>query len=399
MRIAIYADDPPIREDIVAAGLNRINTRYFTAINDDISIIAASYEKSNYTVKELAPNLQKKIISLHLSTSVINILKKIDKLLERVAGKNFGLLSQICRPTIIKAIKQSNSDIIFVPLGADIRGYIRAVELARTANLPLAVFIGDDFENYARLSNGKNNKKLVEKHLQRCLNATNKFFVISKGLQTLMVENYQVSSTVLNLPFKKQYSVDTAIRNNTVFFLGNASHFYHDGLIDMMDVICDYNEQYNSNVLMQFSIVNLPAIFTKRHLQYIHYGQYENDYSQSEAIAKSLFCIIPTSFEKKYQGIISTSFPSKLMECMAFAKKIVVYGPKDSSSVAYFAENGLQDYIDERDKKKLFSTLQREMDHPSDHSESYNKALIQNHSYDAIKNTILHGLKLSKITV
>lgn len=393
MNFAIFTDNPPIREDVISAGLNRINTRYFTAIYDNISLIAVSNEKTIFCSEDLSPNLRDKIIFTTIPRYVVKILRGTDSFLGRVTGKYYDSLFQFQRNKFINSLKSSGSDALFVPLGADIKGYIRAITLAKLSGLPLAVWIGDDFENYARLSDNEIIVKLTADHLQRCFDATSKFFVISKGLQRHFKETYGLDSDVLSLPFHKQYHIELNTREDTVFFLGNASHFYHDGLIDMMDVICEYNEQNSRNVVMCFSIDNLPSIITNRHLKYIRSGQYKDDKDQSKAIAQSLFCIIPISFAEKYKGMVSTSFPSKLMECMAYAKKIIVYGPPYSSSVEYFKDNTLEKVIDVNNKSLLYDTLCAEMNHAEDLSGSYEAALRNNHGYEAIKKTFIEGLK------
>lgn len=394
MKIAIYSDDAPISEELLAAGLSRINVRLFKALSENISTIMVSYESRYFTKNDLAADLSSKIVFMKMNYFFVKTIKKLTISLEKLTGKYIDILFTLFLSKILNTIRDSNSDWLFIPLGANIRAYRRAIEISRKSQLPLAVFIGDEFKNYAILSKNKNSINMCEKYLNQWLRETSKIFVISQGMKTFLFNEYGVESVVLNLPYEKKYDVNSLNRSNAVFFLGNASHFYHDGLVEMIDVIYAYNEKFNTNIYLRFTIDILPDIFKQHHMKYIKYGKIDTDYNSSKEISEALFCYVPTSFDEKYKVMVSTSFPSKLMECLAFAKDILVYGPKYSSSLNYFEENKLNSCISIRDKKELYDFLDKKYLKNDNYSKEYNEILEKNHNLKNLKNNVLKSLNV-----
>jgi len=393
MKIAIYTDDAPIREELLAAGLSRINTRFFASIKENITTIVVTHQGRYFSKDDLDADLRSKIVFMNINQFFVKVIKKVTKKTEDLFGIDLDLLYRMFLPKILRTINESNSDYLFVPLGANIRGYRRAIDISEKTRLPLAVFIGDEFKNYAVLSENKNSIEMCDRYLYKWLHKTSKIFVISNGMKKFLAKQYDVESEVLNLPYRKKYDVKDDEKSNAVFFLGNASHFYQDGLVDMMDIICDYNAKHDSDVYMRFTIDRLPDIFEKHHMRYIKYGKIDTDYNSSREISEALFCFIPTSFDAKYRVMVSTSFPSKLMECLAFAKNIVVYGPEYSSSVDYFRQNNLKTCLSVKDKDKLFGILDDMIMSKDDYSKEYSQVIKDNHSLNYLKSTIMNNLR------
>ncbi|HFU75200.1 MAG TPA: hypothetical protein ENK66_03040 [Arcobacter sp.] len=388
-KLVVYCDDAPFKEELLAAGLNRVNTRMFKAVNDNIESVCISHEGIYFTKDDIAIEFIDKSVFMNLNSVLVKILKKTTLFFENYFHLYIDFLFYLFLPKVLHTIKKSDCSYIFIPVGANIRALKRAVKISEKSSLPLAVFIGDEFKNYARLSGNKESIIMCDKYLQQWLSKISKIFVISEGMQNYFLEEYNLKSTVLNIPYEKKYSINSDKRKDFILFLGNTSHFYQDGLVDMIEVLFDYNQKYNKNIVLRFTIDKIPDIFEEKYLQYIEYGKIDTDYNSSKILNEALFCFIPTSFDKKYKIMVGTSFPSKMMECLAFAKHIVVYGPQYSSSVRYFKKYNLDTVVSQRNKEELFKILTKKDLNYSNQSKVYNYILNQNHSLKNIKDTIM----------
>lgn len=386
MKIAIYTDDAPIAEDKLASGMNRVNTRLFTAINDNVSVIITSFQHRDFDFNDLDPILSKKTRFLSINKLLMEFIRKTNKLLSKIFPINIDILFNISKRNIVNILNNSNSDILFVPLGSNIRAYSRAIELSKETNLPLAVYIVDEFLDAAILSEDKYGKQTCEKYLQEYLEHTKTIFVISPGMKKYLKTSYGVESIVLNLPFEKKYNVeeDTIMQ---ILFLGNISHFYLDGLVELLDLVTEYNNKNEMKLILRLTSNFLPTRLQK-YESIIKYEKINGDENLAKEINRSLFCYIPYSFDKKYKIMVSTSFPSKTLECLSYAKRIVVYGPSYCSVVKYFEDNKINDkttYLN-------YTYLRDKVINQYDFSTIYKKNLEKNHNFRSIQKKLLGAL-------
>ena len=387
MKIAIYTDDAPIAEDRLASGMNRVNTRLFNAINENITTIVTSFQHRDFDNTDLDFLLFEKIRYFSFNKLTIKLIRKLNKLFSKVFSYSFDFLFYLSKKDIIDNLIDSNSDILFVPLGSNIRAYSRAIHLSKETNLPLAVYIVDEFLDAAILAGDKYGKRTCEKYLQQYLEYTKTIFVISEGMQEYLKTNYNVKSIVLNLPFEKKFDISENTINQ-ILFLGNLSHFYEDGILELLKSLRKFNSLNSNKIVLRLTIKTLPS-FLNGFEDLIVYSKIDGDDNLAKEINKSLFCFIPYSFDKKYKTMVSTSFPSKTLECLSYAKHILVYGPSYCSAVRYFDLNNIKTTIDTQDENLIFTFINKIVNDKINYSIECNNIVTDNHSYDSIKTTFL----------
>ena len=174
MKIAIYTDDAPISEDKLASGMNRVNTRLFNAIKENITIIATSSQHVDFTEDDLDKKLLNKIVHFKENKLFSKILRKISNLLTEYFTFDLDVRFLLHKYNIINSIIASGSTVLFVPLGSNIRAYKRAIYISDKTKLPLVVYIVDDFLDAAILSNDKYGKIICQQNLRKFLHRTNK---------------------------------------------------------------------------------------------------------------------------------------------------------------------------------------------------------------------------------
>jgi hypothetical protein len=93
---------------------------------------------------------------------------------------------------------------------------------------------------------------------------------------------------------------------------------------------------------------------------------------------------LPYSFEDSVRVLVSTSFPSRLSECMTAGRPLLVYGPSYATLPSYFVANGLPVCVQSRTELK---TAFRELEHVDSAGliVKYEAALLRYHSKEAIR--------------
>jgi hypothetical protein len=110
-------------------------------------------------------------------------------------------------------------------------------------------------------------------------------------------------------------------------------------------------------------------------------------------IASSLFTFLPYSFDEQEKAMVSTSFPSKALEYLAYARSIVVYGPQYGVATKLFLETDMPSVVTSPDE--LEESLTSHLKAWPDHSVIYRAYLTQAHSLDAARRTLCGDLSLA----
>jgi hypothetical protein len=390
MKIAIYTDDAPISENKLASGMSRVNTRLFAAIKDEISLVVTTNQHGNYALSDLESSLLFKIKVFKCNQFISKIFSKVNFMLSKYFVLGVDLAFWMKANAIIKSIIDSDSQVLFIPLGSNIRAYKRAAIISGKTGLPLAVYIVDDFLDASRLSADKYGVMLCEDELKKWLHQTKTIFVISEGMKAHFKNNYNVESIVLNLPFEKKYAMNETVTRQ-ILFLGSLSHFYEDGLIELLEVLLEYNKIAKSKITLRLTTDKLDCKY-KKYEDIIVYSKVQGDENLAREINKSLFCFVPYSFDCKYTTMVSTSFPSKTLEYLSYAKQVVIYGPSYSSVVKYFKSKNLDTCINIHGPERLFEVIKKIDSGNVIYSDKYTEAVQNYHAYEYIKKILLENI-------
>ena len=116
----------------------------------------------------------------------------------------------------------------------------------------------------------------------------------------------------------------------------------------------------------------------------------DSAHSLAREIASSLFAFLPYSFSPELADMVRTSFPSKLMEYLAYARSIVAFAPDYANSTAYFRGFGLPQTV--LDQAGLEAEITRHMREMPVYSARYRAQLARVHSPAAARQTLLATL-------
>ena len=255
--------------------------------------------------------------------------------------------------------------------------------------MSVAVYIVDDFIEYQKKIIGSTSRT-IEKRIIKYLRGINRIFVISDGMKSRIYDLTGKKSIVLPIPYQRDPD-DTLKkqRNNQILFLGSINELYLDGLRDIAEIIDKINREKKTDIKLRFtykSVAEVKNIIGKYNCISAQRINGENELVKE--LGDSLFCFMPFSDNADYYIMQNTSFPSKLVEYLAAASSIVIYGNKKNSAQQYFEKNHLSYVICGRDRKQLEECIMNHLAQNYDHGSSYRKVLERNHSFRYISKKI-----------
>jgi hypothetical protein len=394
VKIAVITDGTPISPDVLGTGMCRINTQLFNSLSDNIKIIATTNLGGIYNINDIDKNLRSRCILIDLPKPIRTTSKVASRFSELFRSENIALNLKLS--SLLSEFSNQSIDWLFCPCGVDPSALGRAIYLAQKTNLPLAVYLVDDFIDGAILSGNKRHLKIARKYFSKWLSQIDKIFVISEGFQQHLKENYKVDSVVLPLP----YSSGAILRDSSltqkdqVLYLGGLSHFYVDGLKHVAQAIHSINQESVRKISLRIaSSANLSYVKSLLgDYDFIHCEPCKTLEDVRREVASSVICFAPYSFDSKYRTMVSTSFPSKIMDYLVAGKFILVYGPDYSSSASYFNCHHLPEVVTTENVDLLKQIILQQVLYPQDHSKSYINLLASHHSYEVISKQLLSNL-------
>jgi hypothetical protein len=301
------------------------------------------------------------------------------------------LLFLLASRRIANAIKTSAAERIFAFFGGNAWFLCVTAVIARKTRLPLDVYLVDDLEESCR-SNGHAFLARFARWLEpRVLRRADRVFVISPGYADHLQTKYGIPAQWLPIPFCEEkvtyqsYAPRTPDIREIVFF-GATSRLYLGALRDFLQVVAEWNDEPN-----HFKIKLLIMSYATHELvthQLSGLGNWElrhrrNNEECRKAMRDSWAVFLPYSFDESVRVMVSTSFPSRLSECMAAGRPMLVYGPPYASLPRYFLANGLPVCVQSRHELKTALRTIEQVD-SAGLITKYQDVLTRHHSREAI---------------
>ena len=390
LRLAVVADATPVREDIVSSGMTRLNTRVGEALLPWLQVFLAGTGRNYFQKSDVAPALQPLTRLVHLP-----------KFATRYAGRFVSWLRRdhvpwlLTLPWLARDLRARRVDWIFCPCGGNPEELEFVSALARRAGVKLALYLVDDFALGAELEGNQRLMQLARDRVPRRLGAADRLFSISPGMQERLQRVYGLASTLLPLPYQAQprAALPAGDAATEVLFLGSMSHFYHGPLRQMAQAIDELNSELGTQLTLRFTLPGQGE--AKRVLgdhACIRSSPLADQPALARAVASSLVCYAPYSFDAAQEEMVACSFPSKLMDYLCHGRLVLVHSPAYGSAARYFREQGLPLIVTDADGAGLKSALLAQLRQPQDHHPLYRAALAANHGYERFAATVVQTL-------
>lgn len=376
-KIAILTDNRPISEEHYGYGMYKVVYRLMVALDDYTDTVICT--DPNVDLSQVDVKFRNKIhikngFHRYNGSGLENIFFVLDIFYE------------------VFKLRKRGVNRIFIPLGADYHELQRAYIIKKIFGLDISVYVVDDFVDYQR-NILNNDNKIIEKKIVTYLSAMNNIFVISDGMRKRIYKLAKKNSTILPLPYEYVEIEKTTCNEKYIMFVGNISGLYLEGLQDIAEIIDQINTEKNANIKLLFTYKNVSEV--KRIL-----GNYKciiSNRVDGEGLLRmemnnSLFCFMPYSNSKEYYLMQNTSFPSKLVEYLASAKSIVVYGNNNNSAISYFKKNNIPYVIRGRNKDALKEIVLYHLKKDIDYSIEYSSLIKSMHSNKQICHLIINKM-------
>lgn len=163
-------------------------------------------------------------------------------------------------------------------------------------------------------------------------------FAITDELAGLLHRQFGITATTLKLAFEPR-PAPRPPRKDQIFFLGSINFLYLSALQTLLETVSRLRAQTGRNITVHFTQVAPAALAPLP--DFVQAAPIADADVLAGEIAASLFAFLPYSFEPELRTMVETSFPSKSMEYLAYARSIVVYAPGYSNSARFFSKAGL----------------------------------------------------------
>jgi hypothetical protein len=379
--IFVYAEVPPVADEIPAPGLYRASVPILRSIADHIAMIGLYSQNRHFGIESVHPALRGLCRSLPRAFIWMRIVRRRLGLPDDFEN---GLISRL----VARWIRQSGATHLLVLEGSDPEVLARADAIARRAGIPFSVYLVDDFECTMRLQH-RSDREIARKktRMGQNLRRARHIFAITDGLAALLRRQFDVEASTMNLAYEAGPAPMPA-RKDEIFFLGSINFLYLDALQTLLDIVGKLRAETGRDITVRFThgyrtaLDPLPAFARAEPIR--------DSAGLAEAIAASLFAFLPYSFHDNVRVMVETSFPSKSLECMAYARSLVVYAPDYSSSAKFFIGAGLP--VLARTTVELEQEIRRQLDDPPDHRARYRQHLMEHHGAEAVRQTLLLSL-------
>jgi hypothetical protein len=389
-RVLIYTEAVPVRRDVVANGLHRAASPILKSIKDHIDGVVIAPVWQWFGEGDLDPDLA------HLCSWMPRLPIIFCKALRRYPAFDLGLSDVLPALVLARTARKSQADILFAFVGSDYGMLTRAARLATSSGKSCVYFVVDDFIASLRLAGVK--EKTVLRAMEKAgtaLRAAKHVFAITDGLCENLRENYGVSPTRLSLAFEMGARPVLSPKRQ-VIYVGSINVLYAEGLRGLLEVVDQVRRTDGVELTVRLTV---PAEVAARELgelpPFVISAPIETSEALAREIASSLFAFLPYSFDLCEKAMVTTSFPSKSLEYLAYARSIVVNGPDYGVATKLFRKMGLPSVVSS--PWELKETVLSHLRTWPEHSVVYRRYLTAEHSLEAVGDTIREDLGLAQV--
>ena len=298
---------------------------------------------------------------------------------------------------ICKKISESGAKRIFACCGADPYFLLVIDSFRKNSNLPIDVYLVDDFASSAILNGYPELAEKISRWERQVLTKVDRVFTISKGFAEHLKEKHNINCRWLPIPIlvpdnKLRYHKPTSFKDGvkTITYFGAVNPLYSGGIKTLLKEISSFNSQNSTNKFrLLIMTYTEPAVVIRELGEQVDYEiLHKAEINQCRKIMmESAAIFLPYTFENPHQVMVATSFPSRFAETLPIGRPLLVYGPSYASLPRHFKENNLQICVTEESGLGRALKTIKQFDNPNT-IEAYEQNLIRYHSPQSIKNIL-----------
>jgi hypothetical protein len=384
-RIFVYTEAAPVHCDVVAHGLHRAGPPILRSISDFIDGIA---------IYQIGRQFQKNDLDRDLApfcASVARLPTYLCKALRRLPFTDLGISDALPPMLLARQVRNSSADTLFAMVGSDYGTMMRAARLATMAGKSYVLYVVDDFIASLRF-HGASEKtvQMTQTKSAEALRGAKHVFTITDGLGEHLRKSYGIHTTTLNLAFEAAPGPTPPVKKQIVY-VGSINFLYAEGLRDLFKVVKQVRLSSGVDLTVRLTVgAEVAARELGRLPDFVVCAHAGSSEDLAREIASSLFAFLPYSFDMRSKVMVATSFPSKSMEYLAYARSIVVYGPDYGVATRLFRAEKLPSVVSSQ--KVLESAIRFHLAETPEYSSQYRRYLVALHSLAAARKAICDAL-------
>jgi hypothetical protein len=255
------------------------------------------------------------------------------------------------------------------------------------------LYLVDDFLRPLRLAGAAEGtiRKAADR-VRRALADASHVFTITAALGESVLSTYGVPATTLPLAFEPE-DRPSAPASDTIIYVGNVNFLYAEGLRQLFDIVGRVRAETGIDLKVRLTVPRRVAIAEIGDLPPFAVTEPAGSSRLlAREIASSLFAFLPYSFAAEHRPMVSTSFPSKSLEYLAFAGSIVAYGPEYGTATRSFREANLPSVASS--PIELEQQVRAHLSERPEHSPRYREYLSATHAPTAVRRILCAALGL-----
>jgi glycosyltransferase involved in cell wall biosynthesis len=324
----------------MALGAHGISRRIVHALKGDLNLIIARRLSHRNSKKEITDACDSVPVFLLPDLAVLGVRRFFSYFTEWLNA----ILFLLAFPVVMWRLRRYRGTRVFALLGAD--ATFLPVLCCTALFYPTDVYLMDDVESAALMFKRPVWAKIARR-LESFLYAhCHGVYVLSEGFAEHIRNKYAIDAKLLPLPteVKPALAVEYATKEfKYVTFIGAISQIYMDALRDFYLVLLDWNKINAGSLKLRIIVYHrveqfLATLPNSRSVE-VHYRLPHDQ--MIELLKQSWACLLPYSFKRENQLMVSTSFSCKILDYFQSGRPIIAFGPDYASIPRYFKANDL----------------------------------------------------------
>jgi len=376
LKLDIYCESAPLADDQVSYGLTRVMT-------------AISHALSNEAVEILVLPVDGLTLPQHIHKQARPLTKLGSNLIAKIISK-LQQRTPIVAQTLFKIWAHWNRSnrgsppFLLAVIGANYRTLLRAQELAKIRKQNLIVYLVDDLVIPAK-GNGSD-IQLVSESIKNTLHSVNKIYCITKTLGERNKRLFGVTSAVLDLPFLPTPNSAPTQSKHQLIYVGAVNFLYASTLQLLIKKLSEYNTRNTIPLTLRLTVQRSIAERSLGALpSWVIAEPIPDSGDLRREIGASIAAVLPYSFHPEHREMVETSFPSKLLDYLYSAKKIITIAPEYSSVAEYFKN---QSWMKIETQSFSIEDIINSTKNAPDQRDSYRAHLFERHSLDVFRQQL-----------
>lgn len=320
--IIVYAEDTPVKNSVPSWGMSKVNRRFLDS-KEPPKIFFCPNLRGNVSVDDV-PN---EMGNIHLGKSG-QFFRYLYRIFPKIAGFiklkfEFYIFYRKFAPFI------NERTVILGSFGSDVNSVIRFKYFQEKLKLPYACYFVDEIISFSSLKGGNSEKAsdLMKDIMRRSIAN----YTITEGLKEYYKSLFSVDSKTVGLPKEKRLRLCDFDEKRQIIHVGGVGDFYKEGIKHMAEYLSSYNSRYpNTKIYLRLTVPEIPN-YLKPYSNHVQVGRLSNDLELFNEIHNSACAFLPYDHTSEFSLQTKTSFPSKSIVYLTYARRIFYLGSNETS--------------------------------------------------------------------